>query len=90
VTPGGKPAFNGFQVAPRSMVITRAARPGITEREWYPMLKKATTRIRLDQIAASGVELREDELRQISAGMKSQVCTKGSGGWSCSGDGMSD
>ncbi|MER7004590.1 hypothetical protein ABT297_16290 [Dactylosporangium sp. NPDC000555] len=54
------------------------------------MLKKATTRIRLDQLAKTGLELREDELRQISGGAKSQVCTKGSGGWSCSGDGMSD
>ncbi|MEU7874085.1 hypothetical protein [Dactylosporangium sp. NPDC049140] len=54
------------------------------------MLKKATTRIKLDRIAASGVELREDDLRQISGGVKSEVCTKGSGGWSCSGDGMGD
>ncbi|MGI5240496.1 hypothetical protein [Dactylosporangium sp. CA-139066] len=54
------------------------------------MLKKATTRIKLEQIAASGVELREDDLRQISAGAKSQVCTKSGGGWSCSGDGMTD
>ncbi|GAA4252968.1 hypothetical protein [Dactylosporangium darangshiense] len=54
------------------------------------MLKKATTRIKLDQIVATGVELREDDLRQISAGVRSQVCTKSGGGWSCSGDGMSD
>jgi hypothetical protein len=55
------------------------------------MLKKATTRIKLDRIAASGVELREDDLRQISGGVgKSEVCTKGPDGWSCSGDSMGD
>ncbi|WP_432993433.1 hypothetical protein [Dactylosporangium sp. CA-233914] len=55
------------------------------------MLKKAPGRIKLDQLAPAGVELREDDLRQVNGGMAgSMVCTKTAGGWSCSGDGMND
>ncbi|MFI5915965.1 hypothetical protein [Dactylosporangium sp. NPDC051541] len=55
------------------------------------VLKKAFGRIKLDQLAKAGAELREDELRQINGGMSpSMVCTKTGGGWTCSGDGMND
>ncbi|MEV4518251.1 hypothetical protein AB0K00_56015 [Dactylosporangium sp. NPDC049525] len=52
------------------------------------MVKKA--RITLDQLAKTGVELREDDLRQVNGGAPSQVCTLSGGKWRCSGDGMFD
>ncbi|MET7426370.1 hypothetical protein [Dactylosporangium sp. NPDC005555] len=51
-------------------------------------MKKA--RIKLDALAKSGVELREDELKQVNGGAPSQVCTLSGGKWRCSGDGMFD
>jgi hypothetical protein len=52
---------------------------------------KKPQRIKLDRLATSGVELKEDDLRQVNAGMAgSMVCDLRGGKWSCSGDGMND
>lgn len=62
---------------------------GTNHRKEDLVAKKA--RITLDALAKSGVELREDDLKQINGGAAgSMVCTKTSGGWRCSGDSMTD